>query len=155
MDEEYKNLLVELLKPIEKDYYQWGSYTHGHLGTNGKGLLPWYYLKYDTRLGEEVYNKHFAKYETSEGEENNNFFSNYRYFDIDLFNSFEKIKELSKNNIQKIVTEIKKIVEKNKDKIEVIFNDEETACRFAFGNIIGISPINQDLLNKIMEFIQN
>lgn len=149
--EEIKTLLEALLKPIAKVGYQWGSYTHGHLGTDGKGLLPWYYLKYDNRLGEKIYNEYFAEYEKSKGQENNNFFANYRYFDIDVFNSFEKVKDLAKNRVKNIVDEIKEIIELNPDKIAIEFNEEENHCRYRYGNVMGMSPVSEELLGNIKE----
>ena len=146
-----KEILKELLSPITKNSYRWGSYTHGHLGTDGKGLLPWYYLKYDDYFGEKIYNEYFAQYEESKGEENNNFFTNYRYFDIDLFDSFDDIKDTAKTRIRKIANEIKEIIKLNPDKIIVEFNEEGNHCRYRYGNIIGTSPIREELLKDIKE----
>jgi len=104
-EEQIKEILNELLKPITKTIYGWGSDVHGHLGTDGIGLLPWRNLKEDSRLSEEIYDKYFAEFEKSSGVENNNFFSDYRYFDIDLYNSFENIKDIEKELNGEVVPE--------------------------------------------------
>jgi hypothetical protein len=56
---------------------------------------------------------------------------------------------------KKFLTRFEKFIEKNKDKISVQYRDKEkTYCSYNTKNTFGTSPVNETLLEKIMEEIK-
>jgi hypothetical protein len=154
-----KEVLSALLEtiPDSEVYGNWASWTHGHLaGKNKHGYLPWYYLKYENNLGGEVYNKYFLEYETSKGKENNNFFSNYRYYDADKFESFTDLKQEANKKVENIKAKIMQVFTDNSE--NSFIEDLGVSCRYSYRTkeettLMGICLYSEEFLKEVEENI--